>query len=194
MPLHVPQQFSSYRLMGLDPGLNFTGVAIFDICYFTGKIQRVEAFTLANDKLPNHTGLDEDFVTERTIKLYKLKAALLWSMGNYNPAYVVCESPFYSPLMPMAFGALTEVVSIIHSAVLAWNMNIGFHTVPPLLVKKLIGTKAVKNDSVKGKELVKLGVMAIPEIMSVLQTPIETLSEHAIDAIAVCYTLMHSKE
>lgn len=194
MPLHIPEQYSTYRLMGLDPGLNNTGVSIYDISYQTGEILRIEAFTLANDKLPNHTGIDEDFATERTIKLYKLKSALLWSLSHYNPAYVVSEAPFYSPLMPMAFGALTEVVCIIHSSILAWNPNIGFHTVPPLLVKKLVGTKAVKNDTVKGKELVKQGVMNIPEIMNVLVTPIETLSEHAIDAIAVGYTLIHSKE
>lgn len=193
MPLQIPAHYRTYRLMGIDPGLNFTGISIFDMCYDTGKILKVEAFTLVNSKLPDYTGFDEEAVEERTLKLYKLKGAVQWSLSMYGPSYTVCEAPFYNRLMPTAFGPLTEVVSIIHSAVLTWNPNIGFHTVPPLSVKKLIGTKAVKNDTIKGKEAVKLAVMAIPEIMSVLITPIESLSEHAIDAIAVCYTLINNK-
>lgn len=193
MPLNLPEQYVTYRVVGIDPGLLNLGFAIFHINYLTGRIEKVEAFTLVNDKLPNYTGLDIEIVPERTIKLFKLKAAIRWALNVYGPSYVVCEAPFYNRFMPMAYGALLEVVSTIHSAVLEWNPNIGFHTVAPLLVKKLVGTKAVKNDTLKGKELVKSGVKAIPEIMNVLETPIDTLSEHAIDAIAVCYTLINHK-
>jgi Holliday junction resolvasome RuvABC endonuclease subunit len=193
MPLNLPEQYVTYRIVGIDPGLLNLGFAVYHIDYLTGKIVKIEAFTIVNDKLPDRTGLDEETVPERTIKLYKLKAAIQWALGTYGPSYVVCEAPFYNRFMPMAYGALLEVVSVIHGAVLEWNPNIGFHTVAPLLVKKLVGTKAVKNDTLKGKELVKSGVKAIPEIMNVLATPIDTLSEHAIDAIAVGYTLINQK-
>jgi Holliday junction resolvasome RuvABC endonuclease subunit len=193
MPLNVPEQHVTYRIVGIDPGLANLGFAIYHIDYYSGRIVKVEAFTLVNDRLPNYTGFDFETVPERTIKLHKLKGAIQWALNLYTPSYVVCEAPFYNRFMPMAYGALLEVVSTVHCAVLEWNPNIGFHTVAPLLVKKLVGTKAVKNDSLKGKELVKQGVMAIPEIMNVLETPIESLSEHAIDAIAVAYTLINVK-
>ena len=193
MPLVVPEQHVTYRFIGIDPGLSNLGVAIFDIDYYTDRILRIEAFTLVNDKLPNHTGFDVDTVTERTVKLYKLRDSLQNLLCHYNPSHVVSEAPFYNRFMPMAFGALNEVVAIVHNAVLCWNPNVGFHTVPPLTVKKLVNTKAVKNDTVKGKELVKLAISSIPEIMSVLVTPIDTLSEHAIDAVAVGYSMFSLK-
>ncbi len=193
MPLVVPEQHVTYRIIGIDPGLSNLGVAVFDVDYYTDRILRIEAFTLVNDKLPDRTGFDTDTVTERTIKLYKLRNTLQELFYRYLPSHVVSEAPFYNRFMPMAFGALNEVVAIVHNAVLDWNPNIGFHTVPPLLVKKLVNTKAVKNDTAKGKELVKLAVSNIPEITSVLVTPIETLSEHAIDAIAVGYSIFSTK-
>lgn len=190
MPLHIPEQYRTYRLMGIDPGLNHTGVAIFDIEYGTSRILRIEAFTLSNDKLDDRTGLDTEYIPERTIKLYKLKGAIKWALDMTGPCFVACEAPFYNRFMPMAYGALLEVVSTIHSAVLEWNSNVQFVTIPPLSVKKVVGTKAVKNDTVKGKNLVKLSVQQIPEIMDVLTTPIDGLTEHAIDAIAVAYSRM----
>lgn len=193
MPLYIPEQHVTYRIVGIDPGLANLGFAVYTVSYATGEILSVEAFTLVNDKLPDYTGLDMEIVPERTVKLYKLKSAIQWYLQYYGPVHVICEAPFYNRFMPMAYGALLEVVNVIYAAVLEWNPNIGFHTVAPLLVKKLVGTKAVKNDSLKGKELVKSGVMAIPEIMNVLQTPIHTLSEHAIDAIAVGYTIFNQK-
>ena len=193
MPLYVPEQHVTYRIIGIDPGLANLGIAVFDIDYQTGKILRIQAFTIVNDKIPDRTGFDIDFIAERTIKLHKLKHVIQWALEAYNPAYVVCEAPFYNRFMPMAYGALLEVVSMIHNAVLEWNSNIGFHTVAPLLVKKLVNTKAVKNDSLKGKELVKIAVSIIPEIMNVLEQPLDSLSEHAIDAIAVGFTLFERK-
>lgn len=189
MPLYLPEQYVTYRIIGIDPGLSNTGVSVFTIDYATGKILSIFAFTIVNDKLPDRTNLDPEIVIERTIKLYKLRDGIEWVLATYNPAYVVCEAPFYNRFMPMAFGALLEVVGMVHSAILQWNNNVGFHTVAPLLVKKLINTKAVKNDTLKGKELVKKAVFEIPEIMNVLEVPLDSLSEHAIDAIAVGYSL-----
>lgn len=193
MAIVIPLEYGTYRLIGIDPGLNYTGIAIYDIDYVTGKILRIEAFTLNNDRLIDDTGFDLEFIPERSVKLYKLKYAIQTVLRDHNPSHVVCEAPFYNRFMPMAYGALMEVVCLINSAVLEWNSNIGFHTVPPLSVKKMIGTKAVKNDTLKGKDLVKTAVSIVKEIMDVLVTPLHTLSEHAIDAIAVGYTLINKE-
>ncbi len=192
MPLHIPDRYTTYRVMGIDPGLNFTGVASLDVSYVTRKILNIEAFTLANDRLADYTGLDHDTIAERTVKLYKLKQALQYTLERYNPSFIACEAPFYNRLRPMAFGALLEVVSVLHSAVLEYNSNIGFITVAPMSVKKVIGARMVKNDTEKGKLVVKEAIKNTPEIMDVLQGNIDTLSEHAIDAIAIGFTLINS--
>jgi Holliday junction resolvasome RuvABC endonuclease subunit len=176
--------------MSLDPGLSNTGVATFDIDFTTGKILRIEAFTLTNNKLADDTGLDDEIHQERAIKLMKLKQALQFVLENTTPVDVACEAPFYNPLMPMAYGVLVEVVSHLFHAVVEFNPNIQFTQYPPMTVKKSVGAKAAKKDTEKGKNMVKEALLQIPEIMSVLVTDIELLSEHAIDAIAVGYTHM----
>lgn len=193
MPLYVPDHLRTYRMMSIDPGLSNTGVATFDIDFATGKILSIEAFTLTNNKLVDETGMDDEVHMERAIKLMKLKQALQYVLMHTAPVDVACEAPFYNPLMPMAYGVLVEVVNNLFSAVLEYNANIRFTQYPPMTVKKAVGAKAAKKDTEKGKNMVKEALLQIPEIMTVLVTDIELLSEHAIDAIAVGYTHIKSR-
>lgn len=194
MPLIIPDHYRTYRIMGIDPGLNNTGVSTFDVEAGTDRIVAISAFTLINDKLVNHTGLDEETHTERYIKLYKLKHALQMALAYTGPCWVACEAPFYNRLRPTAYAPLVEVVNQLYAALIEFNPNIGFTLFPPLTVKKIVGARSIKNDTEKGKIEVKDAIQRVPEIMSVLQTPIQTLSEHAIDSIAVGYTWVKNKD
>lgn len=185
MGLIVPNQYGIYKVMGIDPGLNNTGIAVFDMDYNTRNIIAIEAATLINSKLTDRTGLDGEFHTERTIKLHKLKAGLKDTILRINPAVVACESPFYNRLCPMAYGALLEVLSVIHSAVIEHDCNIVFKTIEPLLVKKIVGAGMTK-----GKVDVKDSISRNNQIMSVLKQDINTLDEHSIDAIGVAFSFL----
>ena len=185
MPLHAPHVYSTYNLIGIDPGLNTTGVAILKVDSRTMRILSVEAFTLASAKLVDRTGMDPEYFTERTIKLYRLKAAIQWVLGQYGPIAVGCESPFYNRLMPMAYGALLEVLNVIYSSIIEYNPNIYFQTVAPLLVKKHVGSGGQK-----GKLDMKNCLRNLPEIMNVMAVDLESLDEHSIDAISVGYALV----
>lgn len=190
MKLMVPETFSTYRVMGIDPGLGNLGVSFMNVDSYTHQILTVEAYTLVNDKMPDYSGLEEDIYSARTVKLYKLKYALMQLLHIYQPSIVACEAPFFNRLRPMAYGALLELVSCLHATVIDYNRNLGFISLPPLTVKKFIGAKSIKNDTDKGKSVVKEAIRLIPEIMNVLTQDIDTLSEHAIDAIGVGYTLI----
>jgi Holliday junction resolvasome RuvABC endonuclease subunit len=185
MYLMVPEHFKIYRIIGIDPGLNNLGVAIFDIDYSTRTIVRIEAFTLINDKLIDNTGLDEEHYSERNIKLYKLKDNLQSSLKYIKPCMIACESPFYSSFRPTAYAALVEVIRIIQLAILEYNSNVPFYTVEPLLVKKQVGAGMTK-----GKQDVKSAIMNKPDLINVLVNDINSLDEHSIDAIAVGYTFL----
>lgn len=187
MSLMVPEHFKIYKIVGIDPGLNNLGVAIFDLDYSTRSIVKIEAFTLVNDKLIDDTGLDEESYSERAIKLYKLRNTLHTVMTNIKPCMVACESPFYSSFRPTAYAALVEVIRIIQLAIMDYNNNIPFYTVEPLLVKKNVGAGMTK-----GKLDVKNAVMNKPELINVLVNDINTLDEHSIDAIAVGYTFLRT--
>ena len=188
MPIIVPEGFSNYKMLSIDPGLNNTGIAIFEIDYNTKIINSIEAYTILTNKLYNNTGLDEEFFTERKIKLYKLKRAIQEILILKNPCIVACESPFFNPMRPMAYGALLEVLSIIHSSIIEYNSNIPFISVEPLLVKKIIGAGMMK-----GKLDVKEAVKNNKSIISKLRNNIELLDEHSIDAIAVGYTFLNTR-
>lgn len=185
MHLVVPQQYNIYKIMAVDPGLNRAGVAIFDINYSNRQILAIDAFTLRNERLKDDTGLDEELYSERIIKLYKLKNTFYRILDEVRPANVISESAFYNPGMPMAHASLTETIRTIHAAVMEFNVNIQFNRVEPLLVKKTIGANMFK-----GKSPMKDAVMDKPELISVLRQNIETLDEHAIDAIAIGYTFL----
>ena len=172
-------------VIGIDPGINNTGVSIFTMDVEQRIILSIDATTLITQKLPNRTGLTEELYGERTIKLYKLKSTLLDIMTGTMPAGLICESPFYNRRMPMAYGALLEVLCVIQSAVIEHNCNTFFTTLEPLVVKKVVGAGAKA-----GKEDVKRAISEIPQIMGVLRPNIDTLDEHAIDAIAIAYTYL----
>ena len=185
MPLYVPAGYGQFKMVSFDPGLNNTGVCAMDIDSRTGAILSIEASTLRNNKLCNWDGLDEEVTTERMIKLFKLKTAIVHVLANYNPVWVGCEAPFFNSLMPMAFGYLLEVVSVIHGSVIDYNPNIPFELESPQSVKKSLGVAGKP-----GKEVVLEAMRGIPEIMNALRTPIETLDEHAIDSVAVGYSII----
>lgn len=190
MYLKVPQSYSAYRVLGIDPGLNHTGVSILDVDSTTHVVCAAVAFTLTNDKLVNESGLDWESHSERMIKIYKLRHALAHILSDYRPSIVGCEAPFYNRLRPMAYGALVEVVSHLQQTIIDHNPNIRHVLLAPMTVKKEIGAKAVKNDTVQGKSIVKAAVQLNAELMGALQVPLVSLSEHAIDALAVAYTVL----
>lgn len=185
MPIVIPQEYHNYRLVSIDPGTVYCGVAVYEIDSYLRQIKTIEAFTINTEKLPNRTGLDEEYFGERLIKLIKLKMALTDFIYRIQPWAVACESPFYNRFRPMAYGALLETLSYIHTAVLDVDTRIFFKTIEPLLVKKSVGAGIMK-----GKIDVRYCVENNQEIMSVLNSDIDALDEHGIDAIAVGYAFI----
>ena len=188
MPLHIPECYRSTRMVCFDPGLNTTGVSIFDVDSRTKEVLSVFAYTIYTGQVRDVTELDSEILSERAQKLYRLCGAIQQTLDLYGPAIVGCEAPFYHPRMPMAFVSLSEVVSMLRHTALQYNYNIPFFLVEPQLVKKGVGVAGKK-----GKQVVMDAICNIPEIMRVLSVPIETLDEHAIDAIAVGWSLLRFK-
>lgn len=180
MPLMIPEQYLNYRIVSIDPGSIHLGISVFDIDLRERQLKSIEAFTIHTEKLPNYTGLDEEYFGERLIKLHKLKMRIAELIYQLQPQAVACESPFYNRLRPMAYGVLLETLSYIHTAVIEVNPLIFFKTIEPLLAKKAVGAGIMK-----GKVDVRVCIESNPLLMSVLRTDIDTLDEHALDSIAV---------
>lgn len=182
--LIVPENFYTYSILSVDPGLNRTGVSCYTLNQ-DNQILCIQSQTLFNERLSNNVITDEEYYPERVVKLQRLRKAFQELIITTHPCFVVCESPFYNRFRPMAYGALLEVLSMIQLSILDVNVNIPFRTVEPLLVKKTVGAGMMK-----GKLDVKASISNIPVIMSVLRNNLDTLDEHAIDSIAVGYTFL----
>lgn len=191
MPLHLPDSFYNFRLMGIDPGMNTTGISIYDISRPPGELPRVQhihAATLFNHKLGLYNEYDPEVSDERTGKLLKLRYELSRWLSWHQPVAVGCEAPFYNSLMPMAYGSLLSLVNALQYATWEHNPNIPFIMVEPQLVKKSIGVAGQK-----GKEVVREGLSRVPELTSVMNPGLDVLDEHAIDAVVVTHCLMKYK-
>jgi len=188
MSLIVPRGFMTYKILGIDPGLNNTGLAIFDIDYATRSILSIETITLVNEKLLDRNELNPETSMERISKLYRLKNAFKEMLQHISPCIVACESPFYNRFRPSAYSSLIETICYLHTAVIELNPNIIFETIEPLLVKKIVGAGATK-----GKVDVKHSVISNHVLISALKQNIELLDEHSIDAIAVGYAYLQSR-
>ena len=183
--LVIPEAYQCYRIIGIDPGLTNTGIAVFDIDIPHRRISAIEATTLRVDQLPNLTGLDDEYFGERLIKLYKLKQYIKQYMAQLNPQAVACESPFYNRLRPMAYGALLETLTYIHAGVIEHNPNIFFKTIEPLMAKKAIGAGFMK-----GKVDVRHCIEQNTALMAVMRSDIDSLDEHALDAICMAVAFL----
>lgn len=179
----IPDSYNAFKVLAIDPGLNNIGVAVFDINAVDVSITKITALTLKEERVLQRVTLDDDYVPERTIKRQRMVDAVMRVVRSTDPVVFVSESPFFNRSKPGSFAVLTEVISDIFHEVLSYNNNIRLLVVEPLLVKHTLGVAGQK-----GKEVVCEAMAKMPEIVTLLETPLETLDEHAIDAIGVGYT------
>jgi Holliday junction resolvasome RuvABC endonuclease subunit len=183
--LVYPEMYKYYKIMAVDPGLNKTGISIFNIELSTKQIISIDSTTLVNDHLPDNLPYFEEELPVRLLKLHKLRNAFLSLLEQNQPIGVAIESPFYNPGMPNAYGALTEVVTMFRGTIADYNHNIMVRMVEPLLAKKTIGAK-LNND--KGE--VKRAIINNQDLSRSLTTHIDLLDEHSIDSVAIGYTFL----
>lgn len=188
--LKRPEDYHLFRLMAADPGLNNTGVAEIIFNLDTGRIESIYAETLMNDYLVQDSGVSQCVHAERTHKLLVMKHGFSGFVEDFDAQAVACEAPFFDRFRPMAYGYLLEVVNNLREAVIDFNPEVSFTEIPPLSVKSCIGAKAIANDTLKGKEVVKVAMKLIPEVMDAMVIDFDHLTEHAIDAIAVGYAYL----
>lgn len=182
------EHHQTFKILAIDPGLNNTGIAIFEVQSEPAKILSIHALTLKAERLIDDSELDDEDYIERLHKRYSMGSALQKLLVQYDPCVVVSESPFFDRFRPGSFAILTEVLTTLFDTVVRYNPLIRFSLVEPLLVKKVLGVAGQK-----GKEVVRESMEKQTMILSVLQDPLEQLDEHAVDAIGVGYTWLIKK-
>lgn len=171
------------RLVAIDPGSMKCGISYFEIDFERKKILRIVADNVRVESLANDTGYPEEVLTPGQLRYYKLRNEITRRLIQHKPHYVAYEGPFMNTLQPSAYGPLVSVMTLIHDAVIGYNLTIPFHVFQPQVVKKAIGISGKK-----GKEIVIEALSKVDEVMSVLETDIESLDDNGVDSIVVGYT------
>lgn len=175
-------------MVAIDPGLNNIGIALYSFDLRPVRIRSIEAFTIKSDRVPDHIELDADTNAADYLKRLRMVRAVIHTVKRFNPSLVVSESPFFNHRTPGSFATLTLVMNDIFRECHVYDPNIGIASLAPLLVKQTLGVAGQK-----GKDVVKEALVSFSEIMEPLQTAIEVMDEHAIDAVAVGYTYFKRK-
>ena len=167
-------------VLSLDPGIAFTGISINDT---SEGFRVVETHIVKN----NRTFTPEEKVIEksqgpRAVKLLAIINKFKSLLERFNIEMTVIEAPFYNALTPQAYGSLLEVVFGLKYSVLV-PMDLKYRLIEPTLVKKLFTSHGMAK-----KEMMKqflISKIATGEIK--MDKPVESLTEHEIDSIAIGY-------
>ena len=166
--------------LSLDPGIAFTGISINDT---SEGFRVVETHIVKN----NRPFTPEEKVIEksqgpRAVKLLAIINKFKSLLERFNIEMIVIEAPFYNALTPQAYGSLLEVVFGLKYSVLV-PMDLKYRLIEPTLVKKLFTSHGMAK-----KEMMKqflISKIATGEIK--MDKPVESLTEHEIDSIAIGY-------
>ena len=170
-------------LAGIDPGGHTLGLSYMTVDVRDGSIVSVDSMTIESDRLPDGMSGLEVSQSERYNRLYRLQVRLVEEFKYYKPSIVVCESPFFNRFRPMAYGSLSELLSMIRTSVVLYDNTIPFKTYSPSEIKK-----GIHAGHISDKKAMQNAIKKLTEITEVLTKPISQCSEHEIDAIAACYT------
>lgn len=193
--LTVPKNGSpTFTVMGLDPGTHNLGLGVLHVDALTLRITSFEAYTLVATKMMS----EDDWLAQthgfRFARLDALEERLVQFFEYYNPLTVACEDAYYSRRTPGAYGPLIETINMVLRAVRRYSNWIVPYVIESSVAKKAVGAVAAKKKGKRdktprdNKTPVRDAMLEMDEFKKCYSpTPISTLSEHAIDALAIAF-------
>lgn len=178
--LRVPHGGSSIAtIVGIDPGSDTVGIATMDIDVVSREIISTNAFTIMGSRLGNNEWVSELY-GDRFRRIAGIRDYLIRFFHQTQPLSIAVEAPFFNHFRPQAFGVLMEVMSMINSAVLAYDMWQVPYRIDPSSVKNAVGASGGAK-----KEAVREAILRLPNLNSLVDLTL--LDEHSLDAVAVAY-------
>lgn len=182
--LQVPANSrTTFTIVGLDPGTHNLGLGALHVDLITFKVVGFEAYTLIATKLMREDDLIALSFGYTFGRTEALREAIVRRLTRLKPSTVACEDAFFSRRTPGAYSPLLMSINSIRQAVIEYNRFIPFTLIEPSVIKAAVGAKGGGNNKV----LVLDGIKRIPEFNVPTSTPLHTLSEHAIDSLAIAY-------
>lgn len=184
MQLFIPALFYSYTFIAIDPGSNYTGVAIYRVRASDGFIESIDPIEVLLNVNDPIRGIQMDQFMDVELRLMRWGYLFERFLHYYNPVMIAYETPFFNPRTPASYRALTEQLAITKRILYGFNPNIPLFGLSPKEVKA-----PLVSASTKGKQVILDNLLTKPEVVNAISVPLTELSEDAIDAVAVGYSL-----
>lgn len=172
-----------FTVVGTDPGTHTLGLGALHVDMRSFKLVGFEAYTLVATKLMS----DDDLLVATHghvhARVCAHKKAIVRHLQHLRPSAVASEDAFFNRRFPGAYAPLLQSINAIREAVKEYNPFLPFTLIEPSVVKVAVGAKGGGNN----KTLVLDGIKAIKEFDVPTPTPLNTLSEHAVDSLAIAY-------
>ena len=173
------------KIMGIDPGLNSTGINISSYDISTG-ILTVNTFMLIQANNIAKKELKEDSkVYGNIVSLDVYEREIDAILSKYMPDYICCEDAFYNPKMPNAFLSLKLCITTIRR-LLYHKYNKLLYTIAPKAAKQCVATGTAN------KLAVQDAIRNLPDLIikSTKKHNVDNMSSHEADATAISYAFV----
>lgn len=170
------------EVVGIDPGSESLGLAIISFDIETLQIVSTQARTFVASKMFKDDTWLAQIHGQRVCRIKHLQETLIEIFNSVDPLFIACESPFYNPRRPNAYGVLVEVLDAIRNAVMEHDSWKSLYLIDPPTVKKSVGAPG-NADKIKMYEI----ICSMDNLNPLNDLDLSSLDEHSIDAIAVAY-------
>lgn len=172
------------RVLGIDPGMRFTGFSFLSYDRAKGKTTVNEYGTFCADALTKKENGKELKIYGNIITLETYEREFNKLFEKYKPQFVVSESAFYNPKMPNAFLSLSLCINTMKRVLRTHGQVL--YTVAPKEAKQCVAT------GIADKVAVQDGIHKHDDLIikHTKANPIEKMVEHEADSCAIGYTFI----
>lgn len=174
----MKKSVDTFKILSLDPGTTFTGYGLIEAKIDSLEMVAAKAWTVDASKHIDTEAWNSCLYGERFARVKKHGVIFRYFLKKYNPLIVVCESPFYNPRRPNAYGALLEIVLTVREVLYNWDKWMDLYQIDPATAKKSIGVAGNSGD----KSLVKKKLLELKEFKDI---GLEDFDEHSADALLI---------
>lgn len=171
----------AYIILGVDPGINRTGLSISHYHPDTDKLHVVSFFQLEAAALAKKEMKQESKQFGNVVSLFLYEREFENIMNTYTPNFVACEDAFYCSKFPTAYLSLKLCITSIQRVLFKFNQIL--FKIPPKMAKQAVSTGTAD------KLAVQEAIQHLPDLIlkDTKQNPLDKITEHEADSIAIAY-------
>ena len=183
--LRYPEHSNTlFNIMTYDPGTNAGGLAVFTLDAKENSLVSSISNTFYSDKMLSRDLCVETNQGEVMTKIQSQCVNISNMLNNYNVSVFCCETPFFNPTRPGAYGVLMRLNQAIRTTVINYNPLTTFNEYAPRFIKMTV----CGLDKGIDKDTMRRHVLSRTDLNYVGDTPINQLGPDAIDALGIGIT------